>query len=261
MKILFIADIVGESGRKAVKKILGSLKEEYKVDYTIANGEHLSDRVGVEAGIVEEMQSAGIDFFTTGNHVWRQKDFAKQIDRPELPIIRPANFVGETPGVGYQIVKTPWGNLLIVNLLGQHDIKANLTSPFTKMDEILATETDFKYSFVDFHAEMSSEKVALGRYLDGRVSAVVGTHTHVPTADARVLHGGTAVVSDVGFVGPLESVLGVKDELIFNTFISSMPQKFELATDGLIQFNAVVIDLDTNGKARSIERVDRVVEI
>lgn len=260
MKILFISDIVGDSGRKAVKKILGSIKAEYGVDFTIANGEHLSDRVGVDATIVQEMQQAGIDFFTTGNHVWRQKDFVKQIDRPELPVIRPANFVGETPGVGYQVVETSWGKILIANLLGQHDIKANLTSPFTKMDEILAEAGDFKYSFVDFHAEMSSEKVALGRYLDGRVSAVVGTHTHVPTADARVLRGGTAVVSDVGFVGPMESVLGVKDELIFNTFISSMPQKFELA-DGPVQFNAVVIDLGQDGLARSIERVDRVVEV
>lgn len=260
MKILFIADIVGESGRKAVKKVLNSLKLEFAVDFTIANGEHLSDRVGVDAEIVEEMKQAGIDFFTTGNHVWRQKDFVKQIDRPELPIIRPANFLGDTPGEGYQVVETNFGKLLIVNLLGQHDIKANLTNPFTKMDEILATVTDFKYSLVDFHAEMSSEKVALGRYLDGRVSAVVGTHTHVPTADARVLSGGTAVVTDVGYVGPQESVLGIKDELIFNTFITSMPQKFEIA-DGPVQFNAVVIDLGTDGKARFIERVDRVVQV
>ena len=261
MKILFIADIVGETGRKAVKKVLNSIKNEYQIDFTIANGEHLSDRVGVEVAVVEEIKAAGIDFFTTGNHVWRQKDFAKHIDKPELPIIRPANYLGETPGEGYRVVETPWGNILIVNLLGQHDIKANLTNPFTKMDEILKAAKDYKYSFVDFHAEMSSEKVAFGRYLDGRVSAVVGTHTHVPTADARVLREGTAVVSDVGFVGPLESVLGVKDEIIFNTFISSMPQKFELETDGPVIFNSVVIDLDTNGKARSIERVDRIVEI
>lgn len=260
MKILFIADIVGESGRKAVKKILGSIKQEYGVDFTIANGEHLSDRVGVDVSIVEDMNKAGIDFFTTGNHVWRQKDFAKHIENTDLPIIRPANFFGETPGEGYRVVETSFGNILVVNLLGQHDIKANLTNPFTKMDEILHDAKDYKYSFVDFHAEMSSEKVALGRYLDGRVSAVVGTHTHVPTADNRVLVGGTAVVSDVGFVGPMESVLGVKDELIFNTFISSMPQKFELA-DGPVQFNAVVIDLGSDGKARSIERVDRVVEV
>jgi len=261
MKILFIADIVGETGRKAVKKILGSVKEEYKIDFTIANGEHLSDRVGVEVAIVEEMRAAGIDFFTTGNHVWRQKDFVKHIDSADLPIIRPANYLGDTPGKGYDVVKTPWGNLLIVNLLGQNDIKANLTNPFTKMDKILDTVKDFKYSFIDFHAEMSSEKVALGRYLDGRVSVVVGTHTHVPTADARVLNGGTAVVSDVGYVGPLESVLGVRDDIIFKTFVSSMPQKFELATEGPVLFNSVVIDLDINGKARSIERVDRIVEI
>jgi len=260
MKILFIADIVGESGRKAVKKVLGSVKSEYGIDFTIANGEHLSDRVGVDVAIVEDMQNAGIDFFTTGNHVWRQKDFAKHIDNGNLPIIRPANFLGDTPGEGYRVVETALGNILIANLLGQHDIRANLTNPFTRMDEILETAKNYKYSFVDFHAEMSSEKVALGRYLDGRVSAVVGTHTHVPTADARVLAGGTAVVSDVGFVGPMESVLGVKDELIFKTFISSMPQKFELA-DGPAQFNAVVIDLGPDGMARSIVRVDRVVEV
>jgi 2',3'-cyclic-nucleotide 2'-phosphodiesterase len=260
MKILFISDIVSKKGRDAVKQILPQLRQEYAVDFTIANGEHLSDRVGVDEKIVREMMAAGIDFFTTGNHIWRQKDFASRIDSLNLPLIRPANYVEGTPGEGYKVIQTPYGKLLIINLLGQHEIKAVVGSPFLKADEIIAKNQDCKYVFIDFHAEMSSEKVALCRYLDGKVSAVVGTHTHVPTADARVLRGGTAMVSDVGFTGPMESVLGVRDDIIFNTFLTSMPQKFELA-DGPIQINAVVIDLGHDGKAKSIERVDRVVEI
>lgn len=258
MKILFIGDIQGEDGRNAVKKILPEIKKEYCIDFTIANGEHLSKRVGVDINIVEDMHKSGIDFFTTGNHVWRQKDFSLHIEDSELPIIRPANFLAGTPGEGYKVVDTPQGKILIINLLGKEIIQANVSSPFTCIDEILAKNVDCDYIFVDNHAEISSEKVALGRYVDGRVSAVVGTHTHVPTADARVLTGGTAVVSDVGHVGPLESVLGIKDEIIFNLFTGSMPQKFELA-DGPVQFNAVVIDIGSDGKARSIERVDRVV--
>lgn len=260
MKILFIGDIVGRSGCEAAKKVLHSIQKEYKVDFTIANGEHLSDRVGVDIKIVKEMNDAGIDFFTTGNHVWKQKDFVKHIESSDLPLIRPANFLSGTPGEGYKIIETPFGRILIVNLLGREGININVDSPFRKIDDILEADLDYKYSFVDFHAEMSSEKVALGRYLDGRVSAVVGTHIHVPTADARVLEKGTAIVTDVGYVGPRESVLGVREEIIFDLFTTGMPQTFEVA-DGECTFNSVVIDLDTKGKARSIERVDRVVKI
>jgi len=260
MKILFIADIVGKGGRDAVKKLLPELERELEVDFTIANGEHLSDRVGVDEKIVREMIAGGVDFFTTGNHIWRQKDFASKIDTLNLPLIRPANYVEGTPGEGYKVVETNFGKLLVINLLGQHEIKAVVGSPFTKADEIIAAHPECKYIFIDFHAEMSSEKVALGRYLDGKASAVVGTHTHVPTADQRVLRGGTATISDVGFTGPMESVLGVRDDIIFNTFITSMPQKFELA-DGPVQVNAVLVDLGHDGRAKSIVRVDRVVEL
>ena len=258
MKILFISDIVSKNARTALAQILPELKQVCDIDFTIANGEHLSDRVGVEEKIVHEMIEAGIDFFTTGNHIWRKKEFASKIDSLNLPLIRPANYLEGTPGEGYKVVETNFGKLLIINLLGQHEIKAVVGSPFITADKIIEEHQDCKYIFVDFHAEMSSEKVALGRYLDGKVSAVVGTHTHVPTADQRVLKGGTAVISDVGFTGPMESILGVREDIIFNTFITSMPQKFELA-DGPIQLNAVVIDLGYDGKAKSIERVDRVI--
>jgi hypothetical protein len=260
MKILFIGDIVGRAGCEATKGLLSSIKKEFGIDFTIANGEHLSERVGVDVKVVKEMEKAGIDFFTTGNHVWKQKDFVKHIGSAGLPLIRPANFLSGTPGEGYKVVETPFGNILIINLLGREGININVDSPFRKIDEILELPLDYKYSFVDFHAEMSSEKVALGRYLDGRVSAVVGTHIHVPTADTRVLNGGTAVVTDVGYVGPRESILGIKEEIIFELFTTGMPQTFEIA-DGDLQFNSVVIDLDTKGRARSIERVDRVMKI
>jgi metallophosphoesterase (TIGR00282 family) len=262
MKILFIGDILAEIGRETTKRVLAGIKEQEKIDFTIANGEHLSSRVGLNVNSVKEMETAGIDFFTTGNHVWRQKGFAEEIGRKDLPVIRPANMPKSTPGEGYRIVNTPKGRILIVNLLGREGIQSQVSSPFEKIDEILAEvdRTDYDYSFLDFHAEMSSEKVALGRYLDGRMSVVVGTHTHVPTADARVLAKGTAFVSDVGFVGPQESVLGVKDEIIFKLFTTSMPQKFEVA-DGTCQFNSVIIDLSEDGFAKSIKRLDKVVNV
>jgi metallophosphoesterase (TIGR00282 family) len=266
MRILFIGDILSTIGKEATKKVLPKIKEDEKIDFVIANGEHLANRVGISAESIKEMQAAGIDFFTTGNHVFRQRGFSEEIEAEELPVIRPANFLKQTPGKGFRIVNTPKGKILIINLLGQEGIQAGFqvkaSSPFEKIEEILkeVDKSSYDYSLIDFHADLSSEKVAMGRYLDGRVSAVVGTHTHVPTADARVLKGGTAVVSDVGFVGPMESVLGVKDEIIFKVFTTGMPQKFELA-DGEVQFNSVVIDLGENGKALDIKRLDKTVII
>jgi metallophosphoesterase (TIGR00282 family) len=258
MKILFIGDIVARIGCDATKRVLPQIKADKQIDFTIANGEHLSDRVGLNLDTVREMQAAGIDFFTTGNHVWRKKQFVEHLAKDDIPVLRPANYPAGAPGDGYRVIDTPKGKILVINLLGKEGINANLTSPFEKADQILTEVTDYKYSFVDFHAEMTSEKVALGRYLDGRVSAVVGTHIHVPTADARVLAKGTAVVTDVGYVGPRESVLGVKEEIIFDVFKTGLPQVFEVA-EGDCVFNSVVIELNDEGKAVSIERVDKVI--
>jgi hypothetical protein len=260
VKILFIGDIVARVGCNATKKILPEIKSEHDIDFTIANGEHLSDRVGVNIDTVREMHEVGIDFFTTGNHVWRQKQFAKHIETENLPIIRPANYPRGVPGDGYRVVETGKGKLLIINLLGREGISANLNSPFETVDKILSEVKDYRYSFIDFHAEMSSEKVAFCRYVDGRVSAAVGTHIHVPTADARVLAGGTAIVTDVGYVGPRESVLGVKEDIIFNLFLTGMPQSFEVAGGDSV-FNSVIIEIAEDGKARSIERLDKVIKI
>jgi metallophosphoesterase (TIGR00282 family) len=260
MRILFIGDIVARIGCEATKKILPSIKNEYGIDFTIANGEHLSDRVGLSVEAVKEMQGVGIDFFTTGNHVWRKKQFTEHLDNNAIPVIRPANYPVSAPGDGYRIVETPKGKILVVSLLGREGINANLASPFEKADQILKEVSGYKYSLIDFHAEMSSEKVAFARYLDGQVSAVVGTHIHVPTADARVLKGGTAAVTDVGYVGPQESVLGVKDEIIFGVFLTGLPQLFEIASGDCV-FNSVVIEINPNGKASMIERIDRVVKM
>lgn len=270
IKILFIGDIVGEIGRNTVKKILPEIKKKYGVDFTIANGEHLSERVGLEIEYVNQMHQAGIDLFTTGNHVWRKKGFEEHIGKANVPVIRPANFGGNVPGEGYRIIKTKKGNLFVGNLIGRENIDAKLmigeekteakiNSPFDVADKMLETE-GFKYSVLDFHAEMTSEKVAMGHYLDGKISCILGTHTHVPTADNRILPCGTAYISDVGMTGPLNSVLGVKSEIIIERFRTGMPSKFEVSEEGPAIFNSVLVTISNDGKAEKIQRVDRVIK-
>jgi metallophosphoesterase (TIGR00282 family) len=259
LRVLFVGDIVGEVGRNMVKKILPKLKEKYQLDLVIANGEHLSDRVGLEIELVQEMQKAGVDFFTTGNHVWRKKEFEEHIGKANVPVIRPANFKEQVPGDGYRIISTKKGKILVINLLGKENIPIDVASPFDYAEKILSEIRGYRYSIVDFHAEMTSEKVAMGYFLDGRVSAVLGTHTHVPTADLRILPKGTAYVSDIGMTGPLNSVLGVKSEIIIERFKTGLPQRFEVA-DGEGVFNSVLLTLDEKGKAASLKRIDRVIK-
>jgi len=256
--ILFIGDIIGEVGRSAVKKVLPKIKKEHNVGFVIANGEHLSERVGVDPDILSEMSQAGVDFFTTGNHVWKREEFVEEIKKKNMPILRPANFVFKYPGHGFRVLVTPIGRILIINILGKEGINEKVTNPFKKVDSILNLKEDYDFSIVDFHAEMSSEKVAMGYHLDSRVGAVIGTHTHVPTADQRILPGKTAFVSDVGMTGPLNSVLGIESEIIVERFLSGVGKKFEVAK-GMAVFNSVLISFDKAGKARSIQRVDRLV--
>lgn len=258
-KVLFIGDVIARIGQETVKKVLPGLKKKYDIDFVIANGEHLSERVGVNVEFVREMHAEGIDFFTTGNHVWRKKNFEEHIGKKDVPVICPANYQKKVPGKGYQIIKTPKGKLLIINLLGREAINGEVDSPFDKIDEILAHETGYDFSILDFHAEMSSEKVAMGQYLDSRVSAVIGTHTHVPTADERILPGGTAFISDVGMTGPINSILGVKSEIIIDLFKTGEPQRFELA-EGECVFNAVLLTLEKSGRAKTIKRVDKKIK-
>ena len=257
-KILFIGDIIGKVGRTTVEKVLPQIKKKYNVDFVIANGEHLSDRVGVDADTLLKMKDVGIDFFTTGNHVWRKKEFADEINKRNMPVIRPANFISKYPGHGFRTVTTSVGKILIINLLGKEGINEKLVNPFKKIDSILSSQKDYDFAILDFHAEMSSEKVAMGYHLDSRVAVVLGTHTHVATADERIMPGGTAFVSDVGMCGPLNSVLGVKSEIIIDRFLKGSASKFEIA-DGEGVFNSVLITLK-NGEATDIKRIDRIVK-
>lgn len=260
IKILFIADIVGKPGRRTVKQILPDLREEEGIDFVVANGENMTSGHGMTKGCMDELLESGVDFFTSGNHIWKKPEFFTELGKKETPVVRPANYPEDSPGVGYKIVKTKFGKLLIVNLLGREGINSNVESPFKTIDEILEkTKGKYDISLVDFHAEVTSEKVAFGLYLDGRVNAVVGTHTHVPTADARILKKGTAYISDAGMTGPIESVLGVRADIIIELFTTGIPQKFYHETEGPCVFNSVIVELEKKGKIIQIRRIDKEI--
>ncbi len=261
MKVLFIGDIVARIGRATVKKVLPDLKKEKGVDFTIAQGENLTTGNGMTIEKTKEMLEIGIDFFTAGNHIWKKREFIPYLDSKKVPVIRPANYP-KAPGRGYEIVKTNFGHILIVHLLGRESLNPNISNPFLVAEEILEKTKKEKLvaKIVDFHAEISSEKVAMGHFLDGKVSAVVGTHPHIPTCDARVLPKKTAVVTDIGMVGPINSVLGVKKEIIIERFLTGLPVKHENAEGDCI-FNSVLIEIEKNSQAKSIERIDRIVEM
>ncbi len=252
MKILFIGDIVGRGGRDMVRETLHSLRKKEKPDLVIANCENLSHGNGFTGKAIEEMQEAGVNFFTNGNHVWGNKDGVNRLGNSNFPVIRPANYPGEeTPGEGYRIIKDGNGKkILIANLMGRVFMKKDYDCPFRKMDQILKETSKEKLSgiFLDFHAEATAEKIALAHYLDGRVSAVIGTHTHVPTADCQILEKGTAFMSDAGMVGPTNSVIGVKKEIIIQSFLDQMPVKYQPETTGKMIFSSVMIEVDEKTK-------------
>jgi len=260
MKIIFLGDIVGKPGRKTVKEFLPKVKEKYKPDLIIANAENISHGNGFSPDSIKEMMEAGIDFFTTGDHAWDNKQGVLKLNDEKFPVIRPANYPPKNvPGRGYAIIKDKHGNkVLVINLMGRVFIKKDFDCPFRKLDEILEETKKEKFSaiLVDIHAEATSEKYAMGFYADGRVSAVVGTHTHVPTRDLRILENGTAYVSDLGMTGSLDSVIGVKKEIIIHSFLTQLPVKHEVEEEGTMVFNAVFIELDEKTrKALNVEYV------
>lgn len=259
MNILFIGDIVGNPGRDAIKTLLKPLQQEYMIDLTIANAENAAGGRGLTKEIAEELFSFGIEFITMGNHVWDQRSIMKYIEE-EARLIRPANYPIGAPGKGFGYVRKNGKKIGILNLSGRVYL-TTLEDPFSgAIRWVNEIRRETPIILVDFHAEATSEKVALGWYLDGKVSAVVGTHTHIQTADARLLHQGTAYITDVGMTGPRDSVLGIKKEIIINRFLTQLPAKHELAT-GALQLNAVVLDIDENtGKARSITPVQKTKE-
>jgi hypothetical protein len=261
VRILFIGDIFGRPGRTIVKQRTRELVEKYGADLVIANAENAAAGFGVTPAIAEELFDLGIHVLTSGNHVWDKReimDYMRHADgqpgNPALRLLRPANYPAGTPGTGLYEGRTRSGvDYAVVNLQGRVFMIGN-DDPFRKADELLR-QVKAKVIFVDMHAEATSEKVAMGWYLDGRVTAVVGTHTHIPTADERVLPKGTAYLTDAGMTGPYDSVIGVQKELVLERFLTSLPNRLEPAS-GDVRLCGVVIDCDdSNGRARSIVRL------
>ena len=256
MRILFIGDIVGGPGRRGLAKLMPGLRDELAPDLVIANGENAAGGVGLTERPAEEIFAAGVDLITTGNHVYRHRDAYGFIDRCER-LVRPANYPKGNPGRGSAIVEAAGAQVGVLDLSGELQLTV-ARSPFPAADAELAElrRRGAEIVFVDFHAEVTSEKVAMGWHLDGRVAAVVGTHTHVPTADARVLPGGTAFISDVGMTGARNSVLGVEIEDAVGRFVTQMPARFRTAEDD-VWINAVVVDVGADGLAEGIRQVLR----
>lgn len=249
-----VGDIVGNAGRRGISDNIKSLKDEYKINFVIANGENAAGGNGITQKIANELFSYGINVLTMGNHVWDKKEILDFIDKEDR-IIRPANYPPNTPGKGYNIFNVNGYKIGVISLSGRVFL-SDLDCPFRVSKQIIdEIRKVTNIIIVDFHAEVTSEKLALGWYLDGQVSALCGTHTHVQTADERLLSNGTAYITDLGMTGPRDSVLGVETEIIINKFLTQLPSRFEVAK-GLYQFNGVVIDIDEEtGLAKDIQRV------
>jgi 2',3'-cyclic-nucleotide 2'-phosphodiesterase len=254
MKILMVGDVFGEPGRAAVKKLLPKLRQQHAIDLCVVNVENAASGFGVTPQIAREVLDQGADVMTSGNHIWDRKEIVEFITKENL-LLRPANFPAGTPGVGHVTVKAGPHRVAVVNLMGRVFMTA-IDCPFRKADEILSEVTrETRVVLVDMHAEATSESVAMGWYLDGRVSAVVGTHRHVQTADERVLPGGTAYITDLGMTGPIDSVIGVDKDLILQRFLTQMPVRFEPAK-GPAALHGVVITVDPEtGRASDIVRI------
>ncbi len=263
LTILFFGDIVGKPGRRAVAKLLPDIKKSVNPDLTIANAENLAHGVGVTRKTLEEMRTAGIDFFTSGNHIWSKPEVYNIFQDPAYPLIRPVNYGGATPGAGYRLVPVGGHTLLVLNLHGQVFIEEELDNPFHALDTVLDQVSEsYAGVLVDFHAEATSEKAAFGWHADGRVSTVLGTHTHVPTADERILPHGTAFMSDVGMCGLRDSVIGVDTEIILDKFLQKKSRAHDISDHGECVINAAVVTIDPETKqATSIKRLQKFVTI
>jgi len=253
LNILVIGDIVGKPGRKAVTELVRHLREQYQIDMVIANGENAAGGLGITPEIVEELMGAGVDAFTSGDHIWAQKEIIPFLDS-QMPVLRPLNYPAPAPGRGY-VVKN---GVAVVSLIGRTFMNNFVDCPFRAMDKLIP-ELKTSVIIVDFHAEATSEKVALGRYLDGRVSAVLGTHTHVGTIDTTILPKGTAYVTDIGMAGPVDSIIGDEIDSALHRFLTSLPHRLSVAR-GKSALNAVLVNIeDQTGRATRIERIYREV--
>jgi hypothetical protein len=259
IRVLFIGDIVGRPGRSATKKLISELVASHGVDFVIANGENLASGSGMTYETYKDMNFAGIDLFTTGNHIWKNKDIIPHLDDSTTSVIRPLNYPESNPGRGSLLLEKNGKKLMVANLQGRVFMPDDIEDPFT-IAENLIENSDIPI-LIDFHAEATSEKIAFGRYLDGKAAAVVGTHTHVQTSDETIFPGGTGFITDVGMVGPVDSVLGVEKEIIIEKFLTQMPVSHKVAS-GEVNFSAVVIEIDPERKITTrIERINNLVNL
>jgi metallophosphoesterase (TIGR00282 family) len=259
---MVIGDIIGKPGRQAVVHALPPMRTELDLDLVIANGENLAAGAGLTARLAEELLANGVDVITSGNHIWDKREVYEYLDS-DRPVLRPLNYPDDAPGRGWLLHRLPDGDqVAVINAMGRVFMN-QLDSPFAALDALLdgAAEPLPPVRILDFHCEITSEKNAMGWFLDGRVSAVVGTHTHVPTADARLLPQGTAFISDIGMTGPRDSIIGFSLETVLPRFLTHLPTRFTVA-EGPVSFNAVVLEIElTTGRATSIAQVQRLIEV
>jgi metallophosphoesterase (TIGR00282 family) len=253
VRLLFIGDVVGRPGREGLARLMPDLRERHRPDLVVANGENSAGGLGITEKTAQQMFDAGVDVITTGNHVYRHKDVYDFLDRAER-VVRPANYRRSNPGRGHTIVEAAGARACVINLIGTVYLDA-ARSPFDEADTLLERLAgDADVFVVDFHAEVTSEKVAMGWHLDSRVAAVLGTHTHVPTADARVLPGGTAFITDVGMTGSRAGVIGARREEVLQAFRTQMPIRFQTAEEDVWVMGAAV-EIGDDGLAHSIDQV------
>ncbi|MBA3366453.1 MAG: TIGR00282 family metallophosphoesterase [Actinobacteria bacterium] len=254
MKILFIADIVGAPGRRAVEERLPTLRDELEVDFCVANGENAADGVGLTPKLAEKVLGAGADVITLGNHVWRRAELAPYLETTAR-VIRPANLSAHAPGTGLALVEATNGTpVAVINLMGSLFLEV-AAGPFELVDDLVErARAHANVVVVDFHAEATSEKVAISRWLDGRVTAVLGTHTHVQTNDARVQPGGTAAITDAGMTGPHDSVIGVVGDLAIRRMRTGIPIRFQTA-EGDVRIEGALVEADESGRAVTCEAI------
>lgn len=258
-RTLLIGDVAGKTGMLVIRKVLPRLIAQKKIDFVVANGENAAGGVGLTPELTRDLFKAGVDCVTTGNHVWRQRELRDYIDG-ERRLLRPVNFSDKQPGAGFGIYETAGGaRVAVINAAGRVFMDP-ADNPFEALDRVLGRVEGAHIVVVDFHAEATSEKRAMGFFLDGRVTAVFGTHTHVQTADAQILEGGTAYITDVGMTGPHDSVIGMRKDLILDRFISGMPHTFKAAKKGG-RFQALFVEADLDSaRATSVERLDVVAD-
>ncbi len=262
MKVLYIGDICGQPGREAVRRVLPDLRKKEGIDIVITNIENLAHGRGATVETVNELMSYGVDFMTAGNHIWRRDDFYELLSG-DYPIIRAINYPDDLPGKGYfEIDLGNKGKLLVILAMGFAFMnERTITEPFRRLESFFKTIDPSEYAgiIVEMHAESTSEKVSAGLYFDGRISALVGTHTHVPTADERLLEQGLAYITDIGMVGPLNSSLWVKKDIIFQQNMYPYSPRYEIEEEGQLRFDSVLIDIESYNKSSSIKRINKIL--